>query len=105
MLRCRDNMRIPKLGNNIKLKMMNKTVIIEGKLDNNEDTFLFSYYGEFKPISAKNILNKQSVHLIPSGLGFWNKGSDKVKWDDDTSLWGDKDNTYIHMKKLTRKLK
>ena len=86
---------------NIKVKLLNKTITIRGNLDG-RDLLLFKYFGEFQPLSARNSITKKKVNLTPTSLTYW--GLDVGIWDDDTTLWGDKDITYTHIKKIKRKL-
>jgi hypothetical protein len=104
MLKFRGKVIIPRLGNNVKLKVRGNILLIEGKFDNSDDNLLFNYYGEFKPITAKNMLNKKTIKIKPKGLDYWEE-SDGATWDDDQSIWGEGGATYTHIKKIKRKLK
>ena len=56
---------------------------------------LFSYTGELKVLSCKsvrgNTLERERVSL--QGVDYWEL--DREKWEDDTSLWGTKNGTYL----------
>ena len=99
------NILIPKINKDIKLRLSNNLIHINGDLSKGEDNVLFEYFGQFEPKSSKDINTSKNLNLVASGLGFWNKGSDNVLWENDTSAWGEKEHTYIHGRKLKRKLK
>ena len=101
ILKFKGRILISTIGHNIKVKLLNKTITIRGNLDG-RDLLLFKYFGEFQPLSARNSITKKKVNLTPTSLTYW--GLDVGIWDDDTTLWGDKDITYTHIKKIKRKL-
>ena len=101
ILKFKGRILISTLGHNIKVKILNKIILIRGNLDGT-DSLLFNYFGEFKPLTAKNALTKKKIKLTPTSLTYW--GSETSVWDNDDSLWGDKDITYTHIRKIKRKL-
>ena len=97
ILRFKGKIFIPKLGKNIKLKMLKNKLTIFGKLDK-IDSILFKYFGKFIPISVKDVLTNRIISISPTSLGYW--VHDSVTWDSDSSLWESKEGTYVHKIKL-----
>tara|TARA_R100001594_G_scaffold52930_1_gene86533 strand:+ start:159 stop:767 length:609 start_codon:yes stop_codon:yes gene_type:complete len=56
---------------------------------------LFNYEGEFRILSVKSVVDdvKQRERYSIQGLGYWEV--DNQKWEDDTSLWGTDNGTYL----------
>ena len=56
---------------------------------------LFNYVGEFRILSCKsvknNILQREKITL--QGVDYWEL--DREKWEDDGSLWGTRNGTYL----------
>lgn len=68
-----------------------KGIMIDGS---NMPQELFSYVGELKVIygeAGNDILEEQNISL--QGIDYWEL--DKEKWENDSSLWGTKDGTYL----------
>lgn len=68
-----------------------KGIMIDGS---NMPQELFSYVGELRLLSAKagsNALEKELITL--QGVDYWEL--DQEKWEDDGSLWGTRDGTYL----------
>ena len=68
-----------------------KGIMIDGS---NMPQELFSYVGELRLLSAKagsNTLDRARITL--QGVDYWEL--DQEKWEDDSSLWGTRDGTYL----------
>ena len=68
-----------------------KGIMIDGS---NMPQELFSYVGELRLLSAKagsNILERERITL--QGVDYWEL--DREKWEDDGSLWGTRNGTYL----------
>ena len=56
---------------------------------------LFNYVGEFRVLSCKSVqgetLERERITL--QGVDYWEL--DREKWEDDGSLWGTRDGTYL----------
>ena len=74
----------------------NKNKIVGVMLDGtNIPKKLFEYKGELKLLKAKVVKNNdlQKAKLKIQGVDYWNL--DDEKWEDDGSLWGTRNNTYL----------
>ena len=68
-----------------------KGIMIDGS---NMPQELFSYVGELRLLSAKagsNTLERERITL--QGVDYWEL--DREKWEDDGSLWGTRNGTYL----------
>lgn len=56
---------------------------------------LFNYVGELRLLSCKSAIDdiKQRERITLQGVDYWEL--DREKWEDDTSLWGTRDGTYL----------
>jgi len=73
-----------------------KGIMIDGS---NIPQELFTYYGEFKILSAKageDILTTCRIYL--QGVDYWELDSEK--WENDNSIWGTKNGTYTVFSKV-----
>ena len=74
----------------------NKNNIIGIMLDGSDmPQELFNYVGEFRVLSCKsvqgNVLEREIITL--QGVDYWEL--DRENWEDDGSLWGTRDGTYL----------
>ena len=64
-------------------------------MNQSNEALLFEYEGKLK-ILAANYVKDDSLHnmrIEVQGMGYWEL--DREKWEDDGSLWGTKDGTYV----------
>lgn len=56
---------------------------------------LFNYVGELRLLSCKSAIDdiKQRERITLQGVDYWEL--DREKWEDDSSLWGTRDGTYL----------
>ena len=56
---------------------------------------LFNYVGELRLLSCKSAIDdiKQRERITLQGVDYWEL--DREKWEDDNSLWGTRDGTYL----------
>jgi len=75
-----------------------KGVMLDGS---NLPSELFRYLGEFRLLSFRSVRNgvKQRERINIQGVDYWEL--DREKWEDDTSLWGTRDGTYLIGSKQT----
>ena len=73
----------------------NKNRIIGICLNKTSSALLFTYTGELRILSAKYVQNNEQhrSRITLQGVDFW--GLDREKWEDDGSLWGTRDGTYL----------
>jgi len=73
----------------------NKNRIIGICLNQTSSALLFTYTGELRILSAKYIRNNEQhrSRITLQGVDFW--GLDREKWEDDGSLWGTRNGTYL----------
>tara|TARA_R110000823_G_scaffold204801_1_gene335815 strand:+ start:1326 stop:1964 length:639 start_codon:yes stop_codon:yes gene_type:complete len=94
-LRYKGSIRITSSPDNLFLSA-NKNKII-GVMLNGADMpqELFNYEGEFRLLSCKtaqnNTMERERISL--QGVDYWEL--DNEKWEDDTSLWGTRNGTYL----------
>ena len=74
----------------------NKNKIVGIMLDGSDmPSGLFNYIGEFRALSCKIVqgdtLEREQITL--QGVDYWEL--DNEKWEDDESLWGTRDGTYL----------
>ena len=94
-MRYRGSIRITDSPDNLFLSA-NKNKIIGIMLDGTDmPQELFNYVGEFRVISCKtvqgNVLERERITL--QGVDYWELDSEK--WEDDGSLWGTRNGTYL----------
>ena len=94
-MRYRGTIRITNSPDNLFLSA-NKNKIIGVMLDGTDmPQELFNYVGELRVISCKtaqnNAMEREKITL--QGVDYWEL--DKEKWEDDGSLWGTGDGTYL----------
>ena len=94
-LRYKGAIRITSSPDNLFLSA-NKNKIIGVMLDGTDmPSELFNYVGEFRILSCKvvkdNTLQRERITL--QGVDYWEL--DREKWEDDGSLWGTRDGTYL----------
>ena len=69
-----------------------KGIMIDGS---NIPQELFTYFGEFKIIDS-SVYRNQSIEqeqYTAQGIDYWEL--DQEKWEDDSSIWGTKNGTYL----------
>ena len=73
----------------------NKNRIIGICLNQTSSALLFTYTGELRILSAKYVQNNEQhrSRITLQGVDFW--GLDREKWEDDGSLWGTRNGTYL----------
>ena len=56
---------------------------------------LFNYIGEFRVLSCESVQNNslENESIILQGVDYWEL--DDEKWEDDGSLWGTREGTYL----------
>ena len=94
-LRYKGAIRITSSPDNLFLSA-NRNKIIGVMLDGTDmPSELFNYVGEFKILSCKSVKNNtlQKERITLQGVDYWEL--DKEKWEDDSSLWGTKNGTYL----------
>ena len=94
-LRYKGIIRITNSPDNLFLSA-NKNKIIGVMLDGTGmPSELFNYEGEFRILSCRvvkdNALQRERITL--QGVDYWEL--DREKWEDDGSLWGTRDGTYL----------
>lgn len=94
-LRYKGTIRITNSPDNLFLSA-NKNKII-GVMLNGEDMpqELFNYVGELRILSCKSVKNNtlERERITLQGVDYWEL--DREKWEDDGSLWGTRDGTYL----------
>ena len=74
----------------------NRNKIIGVMLDGTDmPSELFNYVGEFRILSCKSVKNNtlQREQITLQGVDYWEL--DNEKWENDGSLWGTRDGTYL----------
>ena len=73
----------------------NKNRIIGICLNTTSSALLFTYTGELRILSAKYIRNNEQYRsrITLQGVDYWEL--DREKWEDDGSLWGTRNGTYL----------
>ena len=73
----------------------NKNRIIGICLNKTSSALLFTYTGELRILSAKYVQNNEQKRsrITLQGVDYWEL--DREKWEDDGSLWGTRDGTYL----------
>ena len=94
-MRYRGTITITNSPDNLFLSA-NKTKIVGIMLDGTDmPQELFNYVGEFRVLSCKsvqgNALEREIITL--QGVDYWELDSEK--WEDDGSLWGTRNGTYL----------
>tara|TARA_R110000824_G_scaffold73222_4_gene186549 strand:- start:4335 stop:4964 length:630 start_codon:yes stop_codon:yes gene_type:complete len=94
-MRYKGTIRITNSPDNLFLSA-NKNKIIGIMLDGTDmPQELFNYIGELRVLSCKtaqnNTMGRERISL--QGVDYWEL--DKEKWEDDGSLWGTRDGTYL----------
>ncbi len=94
-LRYKGSIRITNSPDNLFLSA-NRNKIIGVMLDSTDmPSELFNYVGEFRILSCKvvkdNTLQRERITL--QGVDYWEL--DREKWEDDGSLWGTRNGTYL----------
>ena len=94
-MRYRGSIRITDSPDNLFLSA-NKNKIIGIMLDGTDmPQELFNYVGELRVLSCKSarsgVMGRERITL--QGVDYWEL--DREKWEDDGSLWGTRDGTYI----------
>ena len=94
-LKYKGTIRITSSPDNLFLSA-NRNKIIGVMLDGTDmPSELFNYVGEFRILSCKSIKNNtlQRERITLQGVDYWEL--DREKWEDDGSLWGTKNGTYL----------
>jgi len=94
-LRYKGAIRITNSPDNLFLSA-NKNKIIGIMLDGTDmPQELFTYVGEFKVLSCKTAQNgvMERERITLQGVDYWEL--DNEKWEDDGSLWGTRNGTYL----------
>ena len=94
-MRYKGSIRITNSPDNLFLSA-NKNKIIGVMLDGTDvPQELFNYVGEFRVLSCKsvqgNAMERERITL--QGVDYWEL--DREKWEDDGSLWGTRNGTYL----------
>ena len=94
-MRYKGSIRITNSPDNLFLSA-NKNKIIGIMLDGSDmPSELFNYVGEFRVLSCKTAqgdsLERERITL--QGVDYWEL--DREKWEDDGSLWGTRNGTYL----------
>ena len=94
-MRYKGSIRITNSPDNLFLSA-NKNKIIGVMLDGADmPQELFNYVGEFRVLSCKSIqgdvMERERITL--QGVDYWEL--DREKWEDDGSLWGTRNGTYL----------
>ena len=73
----------------------NKNRIIGICLNTTSSALLFTYTGELRILSAKYVQNNEQhrSRITLQGVDYWEL--DREKWEDDGSLWGTRNGTYL----------
>ena len=94
-MRYRGSIRITDSPDNLFLSA-NKNKIIGIMLDGTDmPQELFNYVGEFRVISCKTVQSgaMERERITLQGVDYWEL--DGEKWEDDGSLWGTRNGTYL----------
>ena len=94
-LRYKGVIRITNSPDNLFLSA-NKNKIIGIMLDGTDmPQELFNYVGEFRISSCKSVQGKalERESVVLQGVDYWEL--DSQKWEDDDSLWGTRNGTYL----------
>ncbi len=94
-LRYKGIIRITNSPDNLFLSA-NRNKIIGVMLDGTDmPSELFNYVGEFRILSCKSVKNNdlQREGIALQGVDYWEL--DNEKWEDDGSLWGTRNGTYL----------
>ena len=98
-LRYKGSIRITKSPDNLFLSA-NKNKIVGVMLDGTDmPQELFNYVGEFRVMSCKSAQSgsMERERITLQGVDYWEL--DNEKWEDDGSLWGTRNGTYLIGKK------
>lgn len=94
-LRYKGSVKITNSPDNLFLSASKNKII--GVMLNGEDMpqELFNYVGELRILSCKSIKNNtlERERITLQGVDYWEL--DTEKWEDDGSLWGTRDGTYL----------
>ena len=94
-MRYKGVIRITNSPDNLFLSA-NKNKIVGVMLDGTDmPQELFNYIGEFRVLSCKTVQNNamQREAIVLQGVDYWEL--DGEKWEDDASLWGTRNGTYL----------
>ena len=94
-MRYKGEIRITNSPDNLFLSA-NKNKIIGIMLDGSDmPQELFNYVGEFRVLSCKTVQNDfmERERISLQGVDYWEL--DQEKWEDDESLWGTRNGTYL----------
>jgi len=94
-MRYKGSIRITSSPDNLLLSA-NKNKIIGVMLDGTDmPQELFNYVGELRVLSCKSVQGEGMVRerITLQGVDYWEL--DREKWEDDGSLWGTRDGTYL----------
>ena len=94
-LRYKGAIRITTSPDNLFLSA-NKNKIIGVMLDGTDmPQELFNYMGEFRILSCKSVQGDalEREHITLQGVDYWEL--DRENWEDDGSLWGTRNGTYL----------
>lgn len=94
-IKYKGSIRITNSPDNLFLSA-NKNKIIGIMLDGtNMPQELFNYEGELRVLSCKSVQNNAMTRerITLQGVDYWEK--DREKWEDDGSLWGTRNGTYL----------
>lgn len=73
----------------------NNNRIIGVNLSQTSEPLLFTYQGKLKILSAKYVKDNEQYRsrITLQGVDFWEL--DRENWEDDSSLWGTRNGTYL----------
>jgi hypothetical protein len=73
----------------------NRNRIIGVNLSQTSEPLLFTYQGELRILSAKYVKDNEQhrSRITLQGVDYWEL--DREKWEDDSSLWGTRNGTYV----------
>ena len=94
-MRYKGSIRITSSPDNLFLSA-NKNKIIGFMLDGSDmPQELFTYVGELRVLSCKSVQEgvMERERIVLQGVDYWELDSEK--WEDDGSLWGTRDGTYL----------
>ena len=94
-MRYKGSIRITSSPDNLLLSA-NKNKIIGVMLDGTDmPQELFNYVGELRVLSCKSVQGEsmERERITLQGVDYWEL--DREKWEDDGSLWGTRDGTYL----------
>ena len=94
-MRYKGTIRITNSPDNLLLSA-NKNRIIGVMLDGTDmPQELFNYVGEFRVLSCKSVQGEvmERERITLQGVDYWEL--DREKWEDDGSLWGTRNGTYL----------